>query len=114
MVRSAKDWYWSSSESLNLSSRNEADYEVNTFYLVSFTVTDMNCDGAEDLVLAEFASGTVKVLSNNADGTFRKAIELDPNKKLRRVVAVDVNLDGVQDLYALPGGEAYTNLSCLP
>jgi len=98
----------------HLSHLNGADYDVDTFYLDSFTVADMNCDGAEDLVLAEFASGTVKVLLNNADATFQKAVELDPNRNLRRVVGIDANVDGVQDLFALPGGEVYTNLACLP
>lgn len=101
-------------EDFYLSHHNGAGYNVDTFYLNSFTVADMNCDGAGDLVLAEFVSGTVKVLSSNADGTFRKAIELDPNKMLRRVDALDVNRDGALDLFALPGGEVYTNLSCLP
>lgn len=100
--------------SFHLSHLNEADYDVDTFYLDSFTVADMNCDGAEDLVLAEFVSGTVKVLLNNADTTFRKAIELDPNKTLRKVVGIDVDVDGVQDLFALPGGEVYKNLACQP
>ncbi len=101
-------------EVFNLGYPNDIDYDVDSFYLDSFALADMNCDGAEDIVLAEFVSSTVKVLVSNADGTFRRAVELDPNKKLARVASLDVNKDGAQDLFALPSGEVYTNQSCLP
>ena len=61
---------------------------------------DANCDGRDDLVVANQASQTVSVLRSNGDGTFAVAQTL-PEAQVGQgpiaIVAADFNRDGVDD-----------------
>lgn len=61
---------------------------------------DANCDGKEDLVVANQASNTVSVLRSNGDGTFTVSQTL-PGSQVGQgpiaVAAADFNRDGVTD-----------------
>ncbi|MEP5988967.1 FG-GAP-like repeat-containing protein [Rhodopirellula bahusiensis] len=72
-----------------------------TTYTVGVTAGDWNQDGFDDLAVNQF--GSIVLLTNCADGTFRRDVLLSkPTTWLPSSIAIsDVNADGLQDLIAL-------------
>src|SRR5262249_52812327 len=67
---------------------------------LGITTVDANCDGKDDLVVANQATNTVSVLRSNGDGTFAISQTL-PDSQVGQgpiaVAAADFNRDGVTD-----------------
>jgi hypothetical protein len=78
---------------------------------------DANCDGKDDLLVANLASDTVSVLRSNGDGTFTSAQTLSGNSIGQRPIALavaDFNRDGTQDFAVTntvaPGSQSNVHL----
>lgn len=68
---------------------------------IGIAAVNFNCDGRDDLVVANFASNTVSVLQSNGDGTFSNPQTLPVALVGRSPIAVgvaDLDRDGIQDL----------------
>lgn len=61
-------------------------------------VADLNGDGKPDLVVGNWASGTVGVLLSNANGTFQPVVTFSGVSEPETVAVADVNGDGVPDV----------------
>ena len=68
-----------------------------TLAINSVAAADLDNDGDADLVLA--GTGTAYVYANNGDGTFTKAAEFDNSGRTEQVLPVDINGDGLLDLF---------------
>lgn len=67
---------------------------------IGIAAIDVNCDGRDDLVVANVASNTVSVLRSNGDGTFTAAQTLPDSQVGLNPIALavaDFNRDGVDD-----------------
>lgn len=64
------------------------------------TAPDVNGDGAPDLAVANYSSGSVSVLLNTGQGTFSPQAMFTTGAGTAGVAAADVNGDGVVDLVA--------------
>lgn len=67
---------------------------------IGIAAVDVNCDGRQDLVVANQATNTVSVLRSNGDGTFAIAQTLPDNQVGQgpiSVAAADFDRDGVTD-----------------
>jgi hypothetical protein len=65
---------------------------------VSVAVGDFDRNGAPDLVTANISSGSLSLLLNNGDGTFRPHIDLAVGSSPRAVAVGDFNGDGLPDV----------------
>jgi len=65
---------------------------------LSIAAGDLNSDGNEDLVTADFAQGTVSVLVGNGDGTFRHNVDYPTDTTPIAVAIADFNGDHKLDL----------------
>jgi FG-GAP-like repeat len=89
---------------------NSVDYPVGTSPEM-IAIGDFNGDGKPDLAVTNFGDptvgleGSVSVLLNKGDGTFRAAQEYDAGTNPWSIVATDFNHDGRLDLAVLDGGE---------
>src|SRR3977135_1276448 len=91
-------------------SDNSFNYVVGT-NPVSVAVADVNLDGWPDLVIANANDAELWVLTNKADGTFAPAPRI-PAATCVKIIAQDVNGDGLPDLLLLRNGGVmfvYTN-----
>lgn len=77
-------------------------------YTMGVTAGDWNQDGFEDLAVNQF--GSIVLLTNNTDGTFRRDVLLSkPTTRMPTSIAIaDVNADGWQDLIALAYADSET------
>ena len=67
---------------------------------IGIAAVDANCDGKDDLLVANLASSTVSVLRSNGDGTFTTVQTLPARQVGQSPIAVavaDFNRDGVDD-----------------
>jgi len=93
-------------------------YESGGFDAVSVAVADMNGDGKPDLLVANqcanstsCSNGTVAVLLNNGDGTFRPAVSYGSGGQYSTWVTVaDVNRDAKLDLVV--ANQCLSSASC--
>src|SRR5665213_1019170 len=65
---------------------------------ISVVAADVNGDGKEDLITANYGTNTLTVLTNNGSGRFVLASSPSLGVQPRSVVAADVNGDGKMDL----------------
>src|SRR6266852_3381655 len=68
---------------------------------LSIAAGDLNSDGNEDLVTADFAQGTVSVLVGNGDGTFRHNVDYPTDTTPIAVAIADFNGDNKLDVASL-------------
>ena len=61
-------------------------------------VADLNGDGKPDLIVGNWASGTVGVLLGNGNGTFQPVVTYSGVSEPETVAVADVNGDGVPDV----------------
>src|SRR5260370_2965783 len=88
------------------------DFDTAGVSPVSVAVGDVNGDGVQDLVIANFGSNNVSVLLGNGDGTFQGARNFAAGASPNSVAVGDFNGDGVQDL-AVANLTAANNVSVL-
>ncbi len=90
----------------------QTDFSVGT-EPVSMSMADLNGDGKEDLVVANYSDGTVSVLLGNGDGTFKPQVTypigagMTANLTPVAMVVGDFNGDGKLDI-------AVANAGCPP
>jgi len=63
----------------------------------AITAADLDNDGDRDLIIA--GPGTARVMANHGDGTFEEAARFDDSGHTEHVLAVDLDGDGLLDLY---------------
>jgi hypothetical protein len=77
------------------------DYRVGIHFApTSIAVGDLNADGKPDLVAAKLADGTVSVLLNRGDGSFKRRRDYPAGPEPLAVSIADLNRDGKPDLAA--------------
>jgi hypothetical protein len=81
---------------LSLSFADRVDYSSGSAY--SVTSVDVNGDGKQHLVIANYSSDTVSVLRSNGDGTFAASVDYPTGNLPHSVISADVNSDGKLDL----------------
>jgi len=64
----------------------------------TFTVNDLNNDGFQDIVVADFLSDALLVVLGEGGGRFRPALVLPAGRGPRSVLSRDIDGDGVTDL----------------
>jgi len=65
--------------------------------VTAMAAADLDNDGDRDLVLA--GAGSARILANQGDGTFLEAARLDDSGMTEHVLPVDLDGDGLLDLY---------------
>ncbi|HSD01149.1 MAG TPA: VCBS repeat-containing protein, partial [Gaiellales bacterium] len=67
---------------------------------LSLVAADVNGDGKQDFVTADYYANRVSVLRGNGDGTFRPPVEYSTGRHPYMVVARDLDGDGKPEIVA--------------
>ena len=70
------------------------------------SVKDMNGDGLDDIIAADWQANAVSVLLGNGDGTFQAPLSLKVGAVPHSIAVGDFNADGIPDLAV---GDMYAN-----
>lgn len=73
-------------------------YNPVTGHTASIMVADVNGDSWPDILAASYQQGTVSVLLNNGNGTFRAGVVNATTYPINRAVTADFNRDGKADI----------------
>ncbi len=84
-------------------------YPVGASSPISLVATDLNHDGANDLVVAG-QSGTVSILAGNGDGTFGSGVSFGGGASPWEIVVADLNGDRRQDVVVGDGNTGFAAL----
>src|SRR5438093_8651438 len=94
-------------ETVSLTARR--DFPVDSAS-INVVAGDFNRDGAMDMAVANYFSGTVSVLLGNGDGSFRPATSVTVGANPWGIAVGDFNGDGVPDLAVTNNGTSTVSI----
>ncbi len=89
---------------------NKTEYPAGSG-MASVAAADMNADGHQDLIIANFSSNDVSLLLNNGDGTFTPMLDSPVAATPHWITAADFNGDGMLDVAVTAAGSVSVLMS---